>query len=50
MSNWSDPSWEMRVGINHVPAFQTSGRPFASGGIDAVDQGPIVVNFPYKVD
>ena len=33
MSNWSDPSWKMRVGVNHVPAFQTSGRPFASGGI-----------------
>ena len=46
MSNWSDPSWKMRVGINHVPAFQTSGRPFASGGIDAnADQQ--VVNFPY---
>ena len=46
MSNWKDPSWAMRVGINHVPAFQTSGRPFASGGIDATaDQQ--VVNFPY---
>jgi len=46
MSNWKDPSWQMRVGINHVPAFQTSGRPFASGGIDATfDQ--CVVNFPY---
>ena len=46
MSNWKDPSWAMRVGINHVPAFQTSGRPFASGGIDAThDQ--CVVNFPY---
>ena len=47
MSNWKDPSWNMRVGINHVPAFQTSGRPFASGGIDACDQAPVVVNFPY---
>ena len=46
MSNWSDPSWKMRVGVNHVPAFQTSGRPFASGGIDATfDQ--CVINFPY---
>ena len=46
MSNSSDPSWKMRVGVNHVPAFQTSGRPFASGGIDATaDQQ--VVNFPY---
>ena len=47
MSNWSDPSWKMRVGINHAPAYQVSGRPFASGGIDAVDQAPVVVNFPY---
>jgi hypothetical protein len=46
MSNWKDPSWNMRVGINHVPAFQTSGRPFASGNIDAVDD-QVVVNFPY---
>jgi hypothetical protein len=46
MSNWSDPSWGMRVGVNHVPAFQTSGRPFASGAIDAVET-TAVVNFPY---
>jgi len=46
MSNWKDPSWQMRVGINHVPAFQTSGRPFASGGIDARVEKQ-VVNFPY---
>ena len=46
MSNWSDPSWKMRVGVNHAPAYQVSGRPFASGGIDALpDQA--VVNFPY---
>lgn len=46
MSNWSDPSWKMRVGINHAPAYEVSGRPFASGGIDATaDQQ--VVNFPY---
>ena len=46
MSNWKDPSWNMRVGINHVPAFQTSGRPFASGGINATSDQQ-VVNFPY---
>jgi hypothetical protein len=46
MSNSSDPSWKMRVGVNHTPAYQVSGRPFASGGIDATaDQQ--VVNFPY---
>ena len=46
MSNWKDPSWQMRVGINHVPAFQTSGRPFASGAIEAWEEQQ-VVNFPY---
>ena len=28
-------SWKMDVGVNHVPAYQVSGRPFASGNIDA---------------
>lgn len=46
MANWSDPSWKMRVGVNHTPAYQVSGRPFASGNIDAVDDQQ-VVNFPY---
>tara|TARA_B100000131_G_scaffold228025_2_gene219725 strand:- start:2680 stop:3126 length:447 start_codon:yes stop_codon:yes gene_type:complete len=36
----------MRVGVNHAPAYQVSGRPFASGGIDAVE-AQRVVNFPY---
>jgi len=45
MSNWSDPSWKMNVGINHTPAYQVSGRPYASGGIGAnLEQQ--VVNFP----
>ena len=44
--NWAEPSWAMRVGINHAPAYQVSGRPFASGGIDAVCHQR-VVNFPY---
>lgn len=46
MSNWSDPSWKMRVGINHAPAYEVSGRPFASGAINAVESQQ-VVNFPY---
>jgi len=29
------PSWHMEVGMNHTPAYQVSGIPFASGGIDA---------------
>jgi len=29
-------SWKMNVGVNHAPAYQVSGRPYASGGIDAL--------------
>ena len=38
-------SWKMDVGINAVAAFQVSGRPFASGGIDATYATK--VSFPY---
>ena len=46
MSNRSDSSWKMRVGVNHTPAYQVSGRPFASGAMDAVEDQQ-VINFPY---
>jgi len=47
MSSQNDrTSWNMRVGINHAAAYQVSGRPFASGAIDAVET-TAVVNFPY---
>jgi hypothetical protein len=38
-------SWKMDVGINNVPAYQASGRPFAKGGINAVTATK--VTFPY---
>ena len=38
-------SWKMDVGVNHVPAYQVSGRPFASGNIDA--SSAVAVQFPY---
>ena len=38
-------SWKMDVGINNVPAYQVSGRPFASGALDATEA--IGLNFPY---
>jgi len=44
--NWSSPSWKMEVGLNHAPAYEVSGRPYASGGIDAATDQQ-VVNFPY---
>ena len=44
--NWSSPSWQMEVGLNHAPAYEVSGRPYASGGINPVDD-QCVVNFPF---
>ena len=44
MANWN-PSWEARVGINHVGAYQVSGEPFTSGGIAPGDG--FKVEFPY---
>ena len=38
-------SWKMDVGINNVPAYQVSGRPFASGTINATNA--VKVTFPY---
>jgi len=40
-------SWRAEVGLNHVPAYQVSGRPFASGSIDASVSGGHKVEFPY---
>ena len=39
-------SWKAEVGINNVPAYQVSGRPFASGSVD-YDATARVVEFPY---
>ena len=44
--NWSSPSWKMEVGLNHAPAYEVSGRPYASGAINAVEV-QCVINFPY---
>lgn len=44
MSNFIK-SYQAQVGINHVPAYQVSGRPFASGSINAT--GATKVEFPY---
>lgn len=44
--NWSSPSWQMEVGLNHAPAYEVSGRPYASGALEAVDD-QCVLNFPY---
>ena len=40
-------SYRAEVGINHVPAYQVSGRPFASGNINASVTGGTKVEFPY---
>ena len=38
-------SWQGHTGLNHTPAYQVSGVPFASGNINATS-GPIRVEFP----
>ena len=42
------PSWHIPVGVNHVPAYQVSGIPYASGSINAkpAGDGPVCVKFP----
>jgi|TARA_R110000765_G_scaffold372238_1_gene462618 hypothetical protein len=39
-------SQESHVGLNHVPAYQTSGTPFATGSIDATSANT-KIEFPY---
>ena len=39
-------SWKAEVGINHTPAYQVSGRPFASASVK-YDNSARVVEFPY---
>ena len=40
------PNWNNEPGLNHVGAYQVSGRPFAKGGIDATSSPPVKVEFP----
>ena len=44
MSNFIK-SYQANVGLNHVPAYQVSGQPFASGSINA--STAVKVEFPY---
>jgi len=37
----------MEVGLNHVPAYQVSGVPYASGSIDATGVSAVEISFPY---
>jgi hypothetical protein len=46
MSNFIK-SYQANVGLNHVPAYQVSGQPFASGSISARSGDAVVVHFPY---
>ena len=45
MSNFIK-SYQANVGLNHVPAYQVSGQPFATGSIDA-SAGAVKIEFPY---
>tara|TARA_Y100000592_G_scaffold100312_1_gene179706 strand:- start:9805 stop:10227 length:423 start_codon:yes stop_codon:yes gene_type:complete len=42
-------SWVAEVGLNHVPAYQASGRPFATASLNCRDDGAggHAVYFPY---
>ncbi len=41
-------SWNADVGLNHVPAYQASGRPFATGSLDTQHgNSGHAVYFPY---
>lgn len=41
-------SWQAEVGINHTPAYQVSGRPFASASVKYDNASTAqVVSFPY---
>ena len=47
MSNFIK-SYQANVGLNHVPAYQVSGQPFATGSITIDYADPaFVVRFPY---
>jgi hypothetical protein len=46
MSNFIK-SYQANVGLNHTPAYQVSGQPFASGSISATSGDAVVVRFPY---
>ena len=45
MSNFIK-SYQANVGLNHTPAYQVSGQPYAEGSIDA-SSATQTVNFPY---
>ena len=46
-NNWR-PSWQAEVGLNYVPAYQVSGRPWCSGSINAAANGSdgVKIEFP----
>ena len=39
-------SWKTDVGVNHVGAYQVSGRPYATGSLDATGASAKVITFP----
>ena len=46
MSNFIK-SYQANVGLNHTPAYQVSGQPFASGPIDGPTGPAVRIQFPY---
>lgn len=40
-------AWQREVGINHTPAYQVSGAPFATGSLVATTGVALKITFPY---
>ncbi len=48
MANYNPAGWKNAdVGINHTPAYQVSGRPFASGSCHIGKDGFVEIEFPH---
>ena len=45
MANHNPAGFPVQVGINNVGSYQVSGRPFASGSVEALSE--VEVKFPY---
>ena len=46
MANFTK-SWQANVGLNHTPAYQVSGRPFATASTTGKSGNAVMVEFPY---
>jgi hypothetical protein len=45
-SNYT-PTWKIGTGLNHTPAYQVSGAPYATASLDSNSIEGRIVHFPY---